>query len=602
MKIPALNSLYALAVVVIVWSGCSSGKSAYEQGNYYEAVITSVNRLRRNTDNKKSSETLRSSYPLAIRYYEDRANNAAAGSAPFKYKEVVQHYTTLQSMYDEIQRSPGALKVVPNPINYQSKLEDAKRKAAEESYNAAILALGAGDRANAKKAYYLFIDCQNYSNGYRDVANQIEIARNAATVKVAVDPIPVNARNYSINAQYFDNKLNEFLQANNKNEFVKFYRLADAQNQKIAPDHIVQLSFDEFAIGQVYMNEKESVVERDSVVVAYTYTDTKGSLLRENVDPVKIVPPLTDKELNTKGSVNTKTTESKDVVVVVPTVGDQTKDVKTEEKKTEEKPADTTPKDSSTKPEDKKEEGTKPEDKKEEGAKPDENKSGDKQPENTDKKPEDKPNQQNDDKGQSGNEEQVTICHQPPGKPSERKTMKVPKSAVNAHIAHGDYMGDCKAEEKKDDKGKAKGKDGGGMAYLFDQSSTRLIASNSDNWFSYIADANTDQMDTTKVYGKVKATVRHFRKTITSRGVLNFRIVDAKTKAVISEERMPSESAWVSEWIIYNGDSRALSEEQKRLAQQRELPQPTNQDLFAEFTKPLFDQITTKLTAFYKNY
>jgi hypothetical protein len=163
-------------------------------------------------------------------------------------------------------------------------------------------------------------------------------------------------------------------------------------------------------------------------------------------------------------------------------------------------------------------------------------------------------------------------------------------------------MGDCKAEEKKDDKGKAKGKDGGGMAYLFDQSSTRLLASNSDNWFSYIADANTDQMDTTKVYGKVKATVRHFRKTITSRGVLNFRIVDAKTKAVISEERMPSESAWVSEWIIYNGDSRALSEEQIRLAQQRELPQPSNQDLFAEFTKPLFDQITTKLTAFYKNY
>ena len=63
---------YAYMVTVLVLSACSSGKSTFEHGNYYEAVIVSVNRLRKNDDHKKSVETLQQAYPLAVRFYEDR--------------------------------------------------------------------------------------------------------------------------------------------------------------------------------------------------------------------------------------------------------------------------------------------------------------------------------------------------------------------------------------------------------------------------------------------------------------------------------------------------------------------------------------------------
>jgi hypothetical protein len=302
--------------------------------------------------------------------------------------------------------------------------------------------------------------------------------------------------------------------------------------------------------------------------------------MREDVAPVKIVPPpVVDTKPVSSGS--DKTGVSKEVSVVVPAAAggvDQSKDAN---QPVEQKSADVPPTE-----------------KKEDGTKPTDNKEGEKPTDSPDvNKTDEKTEPQSDSKEQSGDDNKVTICHQPPGKPAERKTMTVPKSAVNAHLAHGDYLGECKAEEKKDDKNKTKGKDGNGMTSLFELKSTILIASNSDISWLYIINS-----DTTKVYGKVKATVRQYRKTVTSRGVLNFRIVDARTNAVITEERMPSESVWVSEWLQYNGDSRALSEEQKRLAQQRELPQPKNQDMFAEFTRPLFDQITTKLTEFYRNY
>lgn len=40
--------------------------------------------------------------------------------------------------------------------------------------------------------------------------------------------------------------------------------------------------------------------------------------------------------------------------------------------------------------------------------------------------------------------DKVTLCHVPPGNPSNAKTLTVDASAVPAHLAHGDYLGACK--------------------------------------------------------------------------------------------------------------------------------------------------------------
>jgi hypothetical protein len=40
----------------------------------------------------------------------------------------------------------------------------------------------------------------------------------------------------------------------------------------------------------------------------------------------------------------------------------------------------------------------------------------------------------------------VAICHIPPGNPANAHTIVVGAAAVKAHLAHGDYLGSCKAE------------------------------------------------------------------------------------------------------------------------------------------------------------
>ncbi len=104
------------------------------------------------------------------------------------------------------------------------------------------------------------------------------------------------------------------------------------------------------------------------------------------------------------------------------------------------------------------------------------------------------------------------------------------------------------------------------------------------------------------VYGTVKAKYITFEKTITSSGVLDFRILDWKTKNILTQEKMPGTFVWRDEWATYKGDERALDKEQKRKVKRRESPNPAPQFLFVEFTKPIYNQLTSKIERFYRKF
>ena len=40
--------------------------------------------------------------------------------------------------------------------------------------------------------------------------------------------------------------------------------------------------------------------------------------------------------------------------------------------------------------------------------------------------------------------EKITICHLPPGNPANPQTITISPNALDAHLAHGDYVGPCK--------------------------------------------------------------------------------------------------------------------------------------------------------------
>lgn len=375
----AVKLFFIVATLAALYS-CSSGKKSFEQGDYYSAVLQSVDRLRKNPDHKKSGETLKKAYPLAVRYYENQIRNVQMSDAMFKNGKVYDAYQILNRMYEEINTSPGALRVITNPNNYYSQLVTYRESAAEERYEAGIQALEFGTRESAKEAYSHFITANNYLPGYKDVANKIEEAKWNATLKVLVDQVPVPTFQYQLSVQFFQEQVNEYLFHYNENEFVRFFGVNDQNIEN--PDQILIVQFDDFIVGQTNNYQYSKEISKDSVIVG-----------------------------------------------------------------------------------------------------------------------------------------QVTIDG-----------------------------------EKRD------------------------------------------------VYGTVNATLNEYKREVISKGLVSMRVLDARSEQIIMHEKFPGQFVWASMWGNFNGDERALSPEQLAICANKPVDPPPPQNLFVEFTKPIYGQITSKVRNYYRGY
>lgn len=263
MKLGILPAVISLAAIC----ACSSGKKAYERGDYFEAVMKSVSRLRQNPDHSKSSEALKNAYPLAVSFFDEQARNEIASNSNYKWKNAIQSYNSINNMYEAIRQCPGCLKVV-KPVNRYSEIGPLKEKAADESYKAGIEALMKGSRTEARRAYFNFVDVQNYVPGYKDVMEYINKAKYEATLKVILEQIPVPAR-YNLSGGFFQDKIEEYLHSQYPDQgFIKFYTPEEAKSLNLpSADQILRIQFDDFSVGNSVLREKEETVTRDSVVV-----------------------------------------------------------------------------------------------------------------------------------------------------------------------------------------------------------------------------------------------------------------------------------------------------------------------------------------------
>lgn len=253
------NLLSVAFFALLLFDSCTSGKGALKQGDYYSAASQAVARLRQNPDNKKSKEVLSTSYKLAIEYLETDTQNQLTSNANFKWKNAVQNYESINNLYEQIRTSPGALQVIPNPVNKYKELPEVKLKASEESYEAGIQAMLKNTREDAKRAYFYFSDANNFNPGYRESIEMIEQSKFNATLKVVVDPTFQNYNDWNFESVIFGTR---------PSQFVKFYTPKEAQEANLKQiDHFVKVTVNGYSEGKP-TTSKRSETFKDSVKVS----------------------------------------------------------------------------------------------------------------------------------------------------------------------------------------------------------------------------------------------------------------------------------------------------------------------------------------------
>jgi len=375
--------LASSAFFCLILFACSSGKKAFERGDYYNATLKAVNRLRSDPNSEKAIQAVKDSYPMALTFYQGKVDDALSANLPFKYSEAAGHYEKMRVLADEISRCPAALKLFPQLNYYTLELEQTRQLAAEEQYAAGLVNERPDTRLSWKEAWSNYRQANQFVPGFKDVRSRLDQAKYNATLKVIVEQIKVPLK-YQLTSDFFLNQIIENLLRYRPNEFVAYYSPESAKKEGIInPDQLLRLNFDDFVIGQVYDKESVKEVSRDSVEV---------------------------------GTVTLKTGEK------------------------------------------------------------------------------------------------------------------------------------------------------------------------------------------VKAYNTVKAKVTMNRRELISKGLLDVTIVDLPANKVVSQRKFPGQFVWFSEWGTFNGDERALDEKQMAICRRKPMAPPGQQELFVEFTKPIFNQVTPYLKSFYQQY
>ncbi|MGA9270463.1 MAG: hypothetical protein WBV45_07565 [Lutimonas sp.] len=108
---------------------------------------------------------------------------------------------------------------------------------------------------------------------------------------------------------------------------------------------------------------------------------------------------------------------------------------------------------------------------------------------------------------------------------------------------------------------------------------------------------------TKQVLGTVKADVVINHMEIVSRGMVSLTISRSgfDNKDLLYQD-FPGQFVWFHEWGNFNGDDRALTDEQIEVCNRRSIQPIPPQQMFVEFTKPIQQQLNNRLISFYRGY
>ena len=269
-KIYPLISLIAFVLIV---ASCKTASKLYDKGSYDEAVVLAVKKLQKKPDDEMRA-LLQSAYRYAVNDHETRIHQFSNNTNDLKWEWIYAEYSSLQRLYEAINRSPEALSIV-NPTDYSSYLNTYADRAADTRFQRGMMWMDKNDKLSFRNAYHEFEAALQYRPGELTFIERRNEAYENAVINVVVMPMENNRYRFSSYNNYdithFEDDLLHQLQYNTGNQFVKFCSSWDASSRNIRPDQFVDFRFSTFDFGRTRDERSTREVSKDIVVKETVY-------------------------------------------------------------------------------------------------------------------------------------------------------------------------------------------------------------------------------------------------------------------------------------------------------------------------------------------
>lgn len=258
----------SVCYLLLLFSGCQSAKKSFKNGDFDQSVLRAAEKLKTTPGHTSSIDILKQAYPLAVNAHLSEIRKSKESLDLFKWEPVLNAYLQLNTLYDALEKCPACIDMV-RPKNFASEERAARQSAAGTRYREAEKLMADGTRVGARKAYEHYERAHEIIPDYQNAIKKMDIAFEIAVFNVVVEQVLVTSKTYQLSNEYFQERVNEYLQMNRKmNKFVRFYTPEEATEVRLRPDHIITLQFDDFVVGQMVLEkDTETFTSKDSVVV-----------------------------------------------------------------------------------------------------------------------------------------------------------------------------------------------------------------------------------------------------------------------------------------------------------------------------------------------
>ncbi len=246
MKI--VQPIYAGLVFILIPCGAANSLKRYptEDRNVYEAI----SKLTQKGNDESSQKSFTSFYAEAVLLHQNKITAYRNSEQPDRWEKSMNEYAYLNKLADAVNASPVASKLVKTN-RYDEQYAEAKQRAAEAYYDRATTLLTQNDRDASREAYDLLKRTNELAPGYKDSRKLMDIAYNQSVLTVVVNPVNYYAQSYGywgLNNDYVQQEIVRDLRYQLGTSTVKFFTDWEARSNRINPDRVVDISWDELFI------------------------------------------------------------------------------------------------------------------------------------------------------------------------------------------------------------------------------------------------------------------------------------------------------------------------------------------------------------------
>jgi hypothetical protein len=236
-----MKPIFYLIVTTLLWSACTSTQKNVAGTDERSPLLSTLKRLNKKATNAEAAKALPDLYTRVQKRYLDSIVFYSSSKEVGRWNNILANYRGLQDMYEAINGSAAATKLV-QAVNYQNDISKSNEQAADEYYRLGLDLLSTGNRAEAAKAYQFLKTALFFVPGYKDAATQMDKAFKNSMVLVAISNIRTNGHGFGgIPNDYTQVLVSELgTRPNNANQ-VYFYTEKEAKENNVHPDWQIKI-------------------------------------------------------------------------------------------------------------------------------------------------------------------------------------------------------------------------------------------------------------------------------------------------------------------------------------------------------------------------